>query len=111
MVNISINGKSYPVKFGFASLKKIMGKYNLTRLVEVEALINTIAIDDLPWILNVGVQNGCKITKDEPISLEEIRLAFEEDISLMTKTMEAFSDNLSGNDEKEEPKKKLTHKP
>lgn len=111
MVNISINKKDYPVKFGFASLKKIMGKYNLTRLVELEALVNTIAIDDLPWILCLGINNGCKIMKEEPIDLELIKLAFEEDISLMTKTMEAFSDNLSGSGEKEEVKKKLTHKP
>ncbi len=42
---ISINGTEYPVKFGLGSLRKLMSKYKLKKLMDTDKIMDFISID------------------------------------------------------------------
>lgn len=102
---VKINGKSYFVKFGLSALKVALKKYGLKTINDTQVLVEKLEVDYLPEFLKLGIDNGAKINGTETIDLATINEAFENDMSLMTKALEIFADDLSGEDEKEEGKK------
>lgn len=93
---IEVKEKQYPCKFGLSALKKLMAKHKLKKLVEAQEVMEKIEIDDIPLILEMGISNGCKIEGSEPLSIEVIKEAFDEDLSLMAETLNIFSADLAG---------------
>ncbi len=98
---IKIDGVDYPVKFGLSALKTAMAKYKLTKLVETDVLLNSIEIEYMPFLLKLGVDNGCRIMVKDAPDIEVVKDAFENDLSLMTKSLNVFAADISG----EEPEK------
>lgn len=111
MRTIEINGDGYPVKFGLVALKTMLGKYKLRALVDTEELMQKLEVEYLPNALKLGIDNGCRIAGIEPPDLETVKEAFENDLSLMTKTIDILSKDISGEPEPAPEEKKDEAKP
>lgn len=103
---IEINGQQYPVKFGLTALKKMLAKYKLSKLVDVEKLMADIEPGYLPTALKLGIDNGCRIEGTEPPTQEAINEAFDNDLSLVTVTIDLLSKDLTGEPEQAPDEKK-----
>jgi hypothetical protein len=108
---INIDGNEYPVKFGLIALKTMLAKYNLKRLIDTEELMTKLEVDYLPKALELGLANGCKIAGVEAPDSDTVKQAFENDLSLMTKTIDILSKDITGEPEKAPDEKKEKAKP
>lgn len=116
---IAINGVEYPWIFGRRNLARLMKKYKVQRLIEVEKAVSSIDIDDVPDILLWGFENAAKLEGEEcPVTKEDCDNALDRDMALMMDVINLISSEISRGrpaedegEEEGEDKKKPAFKP
>mgnify|MGYP006969370929 FL=1 len=107
---ITINGKELPIKYGMNALRIFCKATNKT-LGDLEKLGNHLTLDDSVHLIIAGLKDGHrKAGKPFNLTVEDISDVLDDDISIIERAMEIFSEQFSlkeeGNDKGTTPPKK-----
>lgn len=100
MDNITVGDQSYPLNFGFSTLRRLQRDAGVKKLHELaEAAEN---LEFLPVIIQSGIESGLRLTHDNRAlpSLDDIELELDRSADLLANTYTAFGAALSGGGEK-----------
>ena len=119
MNTIQIKGVEYSFIFGRRNLARLMKKYKVTKLMEIERAVASIEIDDVPDLLLWGIQNAAKLESEEcNVTKEDCEDALDRDMGIMMDVINFISSEISRSrepeedeEEAEEDKKKPMFKP
>lgn len=102
---VFINGKDYPVKYGFAALRAFTDKTN-TNLGELSALGDNMTISQAIALVWAGLKDGARVMKqDFNLSLDDVADLLDEDHDAMTKVLKVFELSMSKPSQKKNKKK------
>ena len=96
---MKIQGKDYNVRFSYKALKNFTQKTGL----KLQDLGN-ISFEHIDILLWCGLKSGAEFNKEKfSTTLEEVTEWLDEDLSLMTKVMDAFSEDMAKMGEAQPP--------
>ena len=102
---VFINGKDYPVKYGFAALRAFTDQTN-TNLGELSALGDNMTITQAIALVWAGLKDGARVMKqDFNLSLDDVADLLDEDHEAMTKVLKVFELSMSKPSQKTNKKK------
>jgi hypothetical protein len=88
---VSIDGKNYPVKFGFNALR-LFGNETGKSLAEIMTLSNDIGINDAVALMWAGLKDGHRVEKVPFImTMDDVSDLLDADPSALNKVMEVFA--------------------
>ena len=91
---VFINGKDYPVKYGFAALRKF-SDITGTTLQELDGLANKMTLTQAIALVYAGLADGARVTKTEfNLTLDEVADLMDEDSEAMTSVLNVFAESF-----------------
>lgn len=92
---IFINGKDYPVKYGFAALRAFSDVTGTT-LNELNQLGKTMTITQALALVWAGLKDGARVmNKEFDLSIDDVADLMDEDDQAMNKVLEVFTASLA----------------
>mgnify|MGYP003133229946 CR=1 FL=1 len=102
---VFINGKDYPVKYGFAALRAFTDKTNMS-LGELSSLGENMTISQAIALVWAGLKDGARVMKqDFNMTIDDVADLLDEDQEAMTKVLKVFELSMSKPDMKKNKKK------
>jgi hypothetical protein len=97
---IEVNGKRYPVRFGFNALREFTAVTGTT-LSQLQSLQENITLDHAIKLVWCGFKDGARKEK-MPFSLavDDIADLLDEDNTVLEKAFETFNKHFSANEKK-----------
>ncbi len=96
-VPIFINGKDYPVKYGFAALRHFSDVTGIT-IGELGKLGEDITMTQAIALVWAGLKDGARVQKISfDLTLDDVADILDEDQAAMEKVIAVFSKSLSSN--------------
>ena len=103
---VFINGKDYPVKYGFAALRKF-SDITGTTLQELDGLANKMTLTQAIALVYAGLADGARVTKTEfTLSLDEVADLMDDDNEAMTNVLNVFAESFGDTKAKSKASKK-----
>lgn len=103
---VFINGKDYPVKYGFAALRKF-SDITGTTLQELDGLANKMTLTQAIALVYAGLADGARVTKTEfTLSLDEVADLMDDDNEAMTNVLNVFAESFGDTKAKNKSSKK-----
>mgnify|MGYP000067677153 CR=1 FL=1 len=91
---IFINGKDYPVKYGFAALRKF-SDITGTTLKELDKISDNMTMTQAIALVYAGLADGHRATKQEFIlDMDDVADLMDEDTDAMTNVLSVFSESM-----------------
>lgn len=91
---VFIDGKDYPVKYGFAALRKFSDLTGTT-LQELDKLSTSMTLTQAIALVYAGLADGARVTKTEfNLSLDEVADLLDEDSEAMTNVLNVFAESF-----------------
>lgn len=87
METLKIKGKEYPATFGLYALRLIGKKYKAKKLVEMTQALQSLSVDDMPFVVEAVIKNGLLKTNGKPPSQKDIEDELNDSLALMFKVM------------------------
>jgi|TARA_R100000388_G_scaffold39921_2_gene30822 hypothetical protein len=95
---ITINGKEHPIRFGMNALR-IFCKETDRSLNDLGTLGKNMTLDDSCQLIKAGLSDGYrKAGKEFNISVEDISDFLDDDMDLLTRAMNIFSEQFNTED-------------
>lgn len=92
---VIINGKDYPVKYGFAALRHFSDVTGTT-LGQLGELGQDMTITQAIALVWSGLKDGARVTKQEfTLELDDVADMLDEDQEAMTKVLKVFEQSLA----------------
>ena len=92
---VFINGKDYPVKYGFAALRAFSDETGTT-LGDLSNLGNNMSITQALALVWAGLKDGARVMKqDFKMSIDDVADLMDEDENAMTKVLKVFEQSLA----------------
>ena len=92
---VFINGKDYPVKYGFAALR-LFTEATGTNLKELQKLGEEITMTQALALIWAGLKDGARVMKvDFNLSIDEVADLIDEDQEAMNRVLEVFQESLA----------------
>lgn len=101
MNTIEIDGKSYPVRYGLSGTRKALSLCGAKDLSEAEK-ITKLPLAKWPDFVLAGVENGCKITDQDPPSREKIENDLDRSLDNFYNSLIIFNDDNTPKQSKED---------
>jgi len=97
MIELHVNGETYPLRYSFRALKKFEQKTKVSVFSLGEN--NNLSADSVGWLIYCGIVDGCKF---EGIEFSKSLAEIEEhlDLSHVETAMEALQQYAGGKDQK-----------
>ena len=97
---VKINGKDYPVKYGFAALRKFSDVTGTT-LQQLDKLATEMTMTQAIALVYAGLCDGHRVTNQEfDMNLDDVADLMDEDSEAMTKVLDVFALSMSDNKKK-----------
>jgi hypothetical protein len=94
MKTILIAGTEYPVKYGRKALQTVLSLAGAKSLKEAEK-IDALLPDKWGQFVFAGIETGCRIAGQECPTLEQVDAALDDDLTIWTAAIDAFTADLS----------------
>lgn len=92
---IIINGKDYPVKYGYAALRHFSDATGTT-LGDLGTMGETMTITQAIALVWAGLKDGARVTKTEfNLGIDEVADLLDEDEKAMEKVLAVFGNSLA----------------
>lgn len=92
---VIINGKDYPVKYGFAALRAFTDETNIT-LNELGKLGDNMTITQALALVWAGLKDGARVTGNEfNMSIDDVADLIDKDQEALTKVLSVFQKSIS----------------
>ena len=103
---VELGGSKYPIKFGFAALRKYSMKTGTT-LNELNKLGADMTLNDALILIHCGIEDGYRAAKQEcELSVDDLADKMDGDMDGIARCMNVLTDMMGGNNEKKpQPKK------
>jgi hypothetical protein len=96
---LKVGKEVYPIRFGMNALRKYTKRQNIT-LSELGNIGETITLDDACVLILCGIEDGCrKAKRDVTITVEDIADALDDDMTIVEKAMEIFTEAFAPKNE------------
>lgn len=97
---IEINGKRYPVRFGFNALREFTAITGTT-LGELQNLQNTITLDHAIKLVWCGFKDGARKEKMPfSLSVDDVADFLDDDNSILERAFDTFNKQFGGDEKK-----------
>jgi hypothetical protein len=107
---VFINGKDYPVKYGFAALR-IFTEATGTNLKGLQALGEEITMTQALALIWAGLKDGARVMNVEfNLSIDEVADLIDEDQEAMNRVLAVFQESLAPEKKGKRKTKKKTMK-
>lgn len=91
---VFINGTDYPVKYGFAALRKFSDLTGTT-LQQLDKLTTSMTLTQAIALVYAGLADGARVTKTEfTLTLDEVADLMDEDSEAMTNVLNVFAESF-----------------
>ena len=91
---VQINGKGYPVSFGFAALMTFTDQTGLS-LNELDKLGDNMALSDALAMMWAGLKDGARKEKQAfSLTIEDVADMLDDDQEALGKVLEVFADSF-----------------
>ena len=92
---IFINGKDYPVKYGFAALRAFSDATNIS-LQQLSTIGNNMSITQALALVWAGLKDGARVMKqDFNMSIDDVADLLDQDQDAMSKVLKVFEESLA----------------
>ena len=96
---VEINGKEYPVKFGYSALSKFCDIAGLA-LNELDKLGSEMTLSQAIALVWCGLKDGARYDKMKfNLAVEDVADLLDDDADALNKVLEVFSDSFGDNTE------------
>ena len=102
---VLINGKDYPVKYGYAALRHFSDATGTT-LGDLGNMGETMTITQAIALVWAGLKDGARVTKTEfSLDMDDVADLLDEDDKALEKVLAVFGESLAKNDKKKATKR------
>jgi len=92
---VIINGKDYPVKYGFSALR-VFTKLTNTTINDLGRLVDTMTLDHAICLCYAGLKDGHRVAdKEFTLTIEDVADLLDDDNKALDKIMKVFSSSLA----------------
>lgn len=100
---VILNGKDYPVRFGFNALRIFTEQTNKS-IADLENLGGEISLSDAIYLVWAGIKDGARKsgrTELRDLSVEDVADLIDEDMETLQKVLDVFSKQFTAKTETE----------
>jgi len=91
---VTINGKDYPVKYGFAALRKF-SDITGTTLKELDRIAVNMTMTQAIALVYAGLADGARVTKQEfLLEMDDVADLMDDDGDAMTNVLAVFAESM-----------------
>ena len=103
---VKIGTKKFPIRFGFAALRKFSLKTNTT-LADLDKLGTEMTLDAALQLIYCGIEDGYRKSKQEIeiASVDELADLIDDDFDAIGRCMEVLAEMMTGGAEKKQKAK------
>ena len=102
---VKINGKDFPIKFGFNSLRKYSDATN-TSLSDLDKLGSQMTLNEALLLIYYGLEDGYRAAKQPcEITIDDLSDLIDEDFDALTKCMEILGEQMHNRNKRSKGKK------